>query len=101
MNGIRGHGGGLVSSSTVNEVKYPANCTTRETTFRSHFDLGSNQNQGENVKIGQTTEKIGFSMTKIVIRIGNDTGSRGGEVMISSASTAVPPEGLISAHDLG
>ena len=41
-------------------------------------------------------------MTKIVIRIGNDTGSsRGGEVMISSASTAVPPEGLISAHDLG
>ena len=45
--------------------------------------------------------KIEFSMTKIVIRIGNDTGSRGGEVMISSASTAVPPEGLISAHDLG
>ena len=37
---------------------------------------------------------------KTVIRIGGTTGS-GGEVMISSASTAIPPEGLISAHDLG
>ena len=46
-------------------------------------------------------KKIGLLIIKVVIRIGNDTGSRGGEVMISSASTAVPPEGLISAHDLG
>jgi len=34
-----------------------------------------------------------------VTSIGGGTGS-GSEVMISSASTAVPPEGLISAHDL-
>jgi len=32
-------------------------------------------------------------------RIGGNVGS-GGEVMISSASTGIPPEGLISAHDL-
>ena len=35
-----------------------------------------------------------------MIRIGGNTGS-GGEVMISSASTAIPAEGIISAHDLG
>ena len=35
-----------------------------------------------------------------MIRIGGNTGS-GGEIMISSASTAIPAEGIISAHDLG
>ena len=57
MNGLRGHGG-LVN--TVNEVKYPANCTTRE--FQDHaISLASGLNYFQNKSETRwTTLHFGF-----------------------------------------